>query len=65
MLDRRSIVMGYSDTTPSLKGSTVTYACYLGVALNGPNMSTCMENGNWEPDPRNVSCIGEFMNALS
>ena len=66
VLDQSSVVIvGYSDTTPSLEGNTINYTCYPGVKLTGPNMSTCMENGNWEPDPGNVSCIGEFMNALS
>ena len=67
VLDQSSVViMGYSDTTPSLKGNTVNYTCYPGdlEILTGPNMSTCMENGNWEPDPTNVSCIGEFTSAL-
>ena len=62
VLDQSSIVVvGYNDTIPSLEGNTVNYTCYPGVKLTGPNMSTCMENGNWEPDPRNVNCIGEFM----
>ena len=59
VLDQSSIVIvGYDDTIPSLEGHTVNYTCLTGVKLTGPIMSTCMENGNWEPDPGKVSCIG-------
>ena len=51
------IALGYAP--PSLKGSIVNFTCPLGDTLTGPNMSTCMKDGNWEPDPREVSCIGE------
>ena len=29
--------------------------------LNGSNMSTCMGNEEWEPDPREVQCTGGFV----
>ena len=31
----------------------------------GPNSSTCMGNGEWEPDPREVRCIRKTSNVLS
>ena len=26
--------------------------------LAGPNSSMCIEDGNWEPDPRDIECKG-------
>ena len=43
------------NTNPSLEGSTVNFTCPPRFALVGPNMSTCMGNGEWEPDPRELS----------
>ena len=30
------------------------FHCPPGLALNGPESSTCMGNGEWEPDSREV-----------
>ena len=46
---------------PALEGQIITYACPPGQILNGSNMSTCMRNGEWEPDPREVQCTGGFV----
>ena len=46
---------------PLLSGAAVSFSCPPGLALNGPNTTTCMENGEWEPDPSLVSCVGEFI----
>ena len=43
---------------PALEESNVTFDCLLGQILSGPNTSTCMRNGKWEPDPREVICKG-------
>ena len=51
------IVMGYND--PSLEGTAVTFSCSPGLVLTGPNTTTCMDNGQWEPDPSEVTCKGE------
>ena len=48
------IVVGYED--PSLEGESITFTCPTGAILTGPNSATCMENGEWEPDPREVDC---------
>ena len=47
------------DANPSLEGSTVNFTCPPGLVLIGPNLATCMENGEWEPDPREVRCTGK------
>ena len=43
---------------PALEGDNITFTCPTGAILNGPNSSTCMGNGEWEPDPREVNCTG-------
>ena len=44
---------------PAMEGTTVTFQCQCPeLVLTGPNTSTCMENGEWEPDPREVECKG-------
>ena len=53
------LVVGYSN--PALEGDIVLFSCsQLGFLLNGSNVSTCMGNGKWEPDPRVLECKGEF-----
>jgi hypothetical protein len=53
-------VIGYSD--PALEGTSVTLECSSPYIVHvGPNITTCMENGEWEPDPREASCIGEIV----
>ena len=49
--------MEYSD--PALEGTNVTFDCLSGLVLVGSNTSTCMENGQWNPDSANVVCEGE------
>ena len=51
-----ALAEGYVD--PALEGRTVTFICPRGQILNGSNSSTCMGNGEWEPDPREVECTG-------
>ena len=49
-------VSGYRD--PAIEGTTVTFSCPTGLTLTGSNTSTCMRNGEWEPDPKGVKCKG-------
>ena len=49
--------MGYSD--PRIEGSTISLLCPHGQMLTGADESTCMSNGVWEPDIRNVTCVGK------
>ena len=45
-------------TEPAVEGTTVTFQCPPGLGLDGANSSTCMENGEWEPYPREIHCFG-------
>ena len=46
--------------TPALEGTSVTFACPPGLELVGLNTTTCMGNGEWEPDPMGAKCIGKI-----
>ena len=50
-------VIGYRD--PAVEGTNVTFSCSPGLVLTGPSTTTCMDNGQWEPDPREVKCKGD------
>ena len=50
------IVSGYR---APLEGAVVIFTCADGLVLIGPNSSTCMSNGRWEPHPREVKCKGQ------
>ena len=41
-----------------VEGSTTTFSCLLGLVhvLIGSNSSTCMGNGEWEPDSSGLMC---------
>jgi hypothetical protein len=56
-------VIGYS--APALEGTSVILECISPYLVHrGPNITTCMENGEWEPDPREVNCIGEIVRSI-
>ena len=44
------------DMMPVMEGFVVSFSCHSEFILIGPNSSTCMRNGEWEPDPREVEC---------
>ena len=50
------IIEGYE--VPALEGETISFSWSLGSMLTGPNSLTCMGNGEWEPDPEVVECVG-------
>ena len=50
-------VTGYED--PALVGESITFTCLSRQEPNGPRSSTCMENGEWEPNPGEVNCTGD------
>ena len=52
-------VMGY--VAPVLEGTTVTFGCTPQYILTGPSTTTCMGNGEWEPDPSEVECKGMIL----
>ena len=51
--------MHSADNNVFLEGANVTFTCPPGQVLIGYSTSTCMGNGEWEPDPREVTCKGE------
>ena len=50
------IIDGYMD--PALVGAVLSFDCPPQYVLVGPTTTTCMGNGEWEPDPREVKCKG-------
>ena len=52
-------VIGYTDL--ALEGANVTFTCSSGLSdllPTEPTVSTCMSNGQWSPDPREIECKG-------
>ena len=47
-----------------LEGAIATFTCPTGLALAGQNTSTCMENGEWEPNLGQVTCKGIKLGGL-
>jgi hypothetical protein len=54
-------VVSGSQDSPPIEGQLITYTCPPGFILTGPNMSVCMGNREWEPDPGEVDCIGNYL----
>ena len=52
------------DNEPALVGTNATFSCLPGQVLSGSYRSTCMKNGEWEPDPMEVQCIGKHVVGL-
>ena len=48
------------DFDPPVMDTNATFSCLPGLVLRGPYISACMENGEWEPDPKEVECLGEI-----
>ena len=60
MIDSPVRVTGYRD--PALVGTTVMFSCSTKLTLTGSSMSTCMEDGEWEPDLKGIKCKGGYHN---
>ena len=45
---------------PPIEGQFITYICPTGYVRMGPNASVCTGNREWEPDPGQVECIGNY-----
>ena len=56
-MDNSVLALGYGN--PTVEGSNVTFSCAPGLILAGPNTSSCMGNGEWEPNLAEVKCLGE------
>ena len=56
--DSPTLVVDISN--PATVGTTATFSCHSGLShtLIGPNTTTCIWNGEWEPDPRETKCKG-------
>jgi hypothetical protein len=63
LLHRAVVVVSGSQDSPPIEGQFITYTCPPdpGFVPTGPNISICMGNGEWEPDPGEVDCIGAVM----
>lgn len=56
-LDDSIEIVGYQNKTQvAERGSSISFSCSPGLVMTGPNLSTCMGNGEW--DPREVRCKG-------
>ena len=47
-----------SYSRPAIEGTIATFSCPAELVLTGPNTTTCMENGEWEPDLKETMCKG-------
>ena len=47
----------HGDMNPAVEGTNVTFTCPPGLMLTGLNTSTCMRDGEWEPDPQHLKCL--------
>ena len=52
-------ISGY--TPPAVEGTMITFYCSPGAVLDGIISSTCMENGEWEPAPFEIRCLGTYL----
>ena len=52
-------VITSSQGNPHIEGQFIKYTYLPDFGLTGPNASVCTMNGEWEPDPGQVDCIGD------
>ena len=50
------------DSDSTLVETNTTFSCLPGLEFRGPYKSICMVNGEWEPDPSEVDCLGKVYN---
>ena len=55
-------ILDYGD--PPIEGTSITLSGLHGLILIGSNTSTCMGNGNWEPDLKRMRCNGELISII-
>ena len=62
LVDDNSVRIADYPENPTLEGATITFSCPPGKTLTGPNMTTCMENGEWELNVGivEVKCVGKY-----
>ena len=55
--DSPTLILDISN--PSTVGTTATLSCHgLNHTRIGPNTTTCMGDGEWDPDPTEAKCKG-------
>ena len=63
-MENDSVILTDYVDDPALEGTIVTFSCPPGMQFTGNNITTatCMGNGEWEPDPRELKlkCKGYF-----
>ena len=64
LLHRPVFIDSGAQDNPHIEGQSITYACPPRFVLTGPNTSLCTGNGEWEPDPGNVNCVGDCINPI-
>ena len=58
-------VQNISDSSlPAVEGTVVFLTCPSGQVLTGPNMTVCMGNRGWEPNPKEAQCKGDCKKTL-
>ena len=60
--NQSTLTIEYDYPALDVEGASVIFACSQELILSGPSASTCMGNGKWEPDPRDVECKSKFIN---
>ena len=55
------VVSGSQENPPLIEEQLITYTCPPGFVRIGSNVSVCTGNGEWEPDPGQVACIGDYV----
>ena len=56
------VVTVTSYRSPALEGHTVNFSCsFSGEVVAGSNTSMCTREGEWEPDPKEISCDNDMM----
>ena len=57
------VIVNYS--SPAIEGTIAVFSCNgFGYVFTGPSIATCMVNGEWAPDPREVHCEGTKVQLL-
>ena len=55
LVHESKVITGY--TKSATRGTNLTLTCTSGLTLSGPSTSTCIGNGEWEPDLREAECV--------
>ena len=61
-IDKSIKIHGY--VNPAIEGTSVMFSCPPGLVLTGPNISMCMRNGEWELDPQELKCLGDYVTVM-